>query len=80
MTDFKDRILDFALRRVLREEQEVDLAERIGYNALPGTMTGSQWAHPYLQQANEINAGWDISPHVWKTDGSQSTGYGVAPK
>ena len=34
----------------------LDKAERIVFNALPGTLDPTQWHHQYLQQANEINA------------------------
>lgn len=33
----------------------------------------------YLQQANEITA-CDADPHVWQTDGSDSTLFGVEPQ
>jgi len=36
------------------------------------------WAHQYLQQANEINAE-QVDPHIWVTDGDQSTIFGLAP-
>ena len=53
--------------------------ERIAYNALPGTIDPQMWSHQYLQQANEINARYNITDHVWQTDGADSTGFGVAP-
>lgn len=61
------------------ETQFLDMCERIAYNALPATITPDMWQHQYLQQANEINAKYGLKSHVWKTDGSDSTGFGVAP-
>ena len=47
-------------------------AEKIGYNALPATITPDMWAHQYLQQANEMNA-IPSDVHVWYSDGPNST-------
>eukprot|EP01052_Picozoa_sp_SAG31_P034637 SAG31_NODE_4075_length_3612_cov_2.080843_2_plen_408_part_00 len=46
----------------------LDKAERIVFNALPGTLGPTQWHHQYLQQANEINALYNRSDrdHIWK--------------
>jgi hypothetical protein len=52
-------------------------AERIAYNALPATGTKDLWARVYLQQQNEIYAG-HTDPHVWNTDGADSTTYSLA--
>ena len=57
----------------------LDRAERIAYNALPGTIDPIMWRHQYLQQANGINAKYGLPQHVWRTDGADSTGFGVAP-
>ncbi|KAJ9470544.1 hypothetical protein DIPPA_18533 [Diplonema papillatum] len=57
----------------------LDLAERISFNALPATLTPDMWQHQYLQQANEILAAYSVTPHVWWTDGDDSTGFGVEP-
>jgi hypothetical protein len=53
-------------------------AEKIAYNALPATLTPDMWAHQYLQQANEVNA-ITSDPHVWFSDGPNSTLFGLAP-
>jgi len=72
----------YSLQHMFKVEGDpslLDKMERIAYNALPGTITADSWQHQYLQQANEINASYDTSPHVWQTDGVASTGFGVAP-
>jgi hypothetical protein len=53
-------------------------AEKIGYNALPATITPDMWAHQYLQQANEMNA-VTSDQHIWFSDGPNSTLFGLAP-
>ena len=63
----------------LGDPQLLDRAERIAFNALPGTIDPVMWRHQYLQQANSINAKYGLPSHVWRTDGSDSTGFGVAP-
>lgn len=57
----------------------LDRCERIAYNALPGTISPDMWQHQYLQQANEVNALYDLRDHVWQTDGPDATGFGVEP-
>jgi hypothetical protein len=52
--------------RVTGDPYFLDRNERIQYNALPGTITPTSWAHQYLQQANEINAMWGLTDHVWQ--------------
>jgi len=55
-----------------------DTAERATYNALPAEITPDMWAHQYLQQNNEINA-MHTDPHIWASDGPDSTVFGLAP-
>jgi DUF1680 family protein len=55
-----------------------DTAERATYNALPAEITPDMWAHQYLQQNNEINA-MHTDPHVWASDGPDSTIFGLQP-
>ena len=55
-----------------------DRAERIIYNGLPGALSEDMWVHNYLSQSNEIFAG-HVEPHTWRTDGPDSTAYGLAP-
>lgn len=55
-----------------------DRAERIAYNALPGTWTADMWGHQYLQQANAVNA-LHQDDHVWLADGPDATTFGLAP-
>ena len=57
----------------------LDRYEQVAYNALPGTVSADVWQHQYLQQANEINALFNTTPHVWANDGPDATGFGVAP-
>ena len=64
--------------RVTGEVALLDRIERIAFNALPGTMTASMWQHQYLQQANEVSA-CPTNPHVWQSDGPDSTLFGVEP-
>jgi hypothetical protein len=53
-------------------------AEKIGYNALPATITPDMWAHQYLQEVNEANA-VIIDHHVWASDGPDAILYGLEP-
>ena len=55
-----------------------DRAERVIYNGLPGALSDDMWSHNYLSQSNEIFAGHG-EPHTWRTDGPDSTAYGLAP-
>jgi hypothetical protein len=57
----------------------LDRLETIAFNAWPGTVTPDMWQHQYVQQANEINAAYNTTPHVWVTDGPDAAGFGVAP-
>jgi hypothetical protein len=51
-------------------------AERIAYNALPGSMTKDMWARVYLQQSNEpISV--SQNPHVWLSDGPDAILYSL---
>ena len=56
--------------QILGQTALLDRVERIAYNAWPGTLTADMWQHQYLQQANEINALYGITDHVWQTDGA----------
>jgi hypothetical protein len=57
----------YSLQHIFRVQGDlsfIDRCEKIGYNALPATISPNMWAHQYLQQANEINA--QKTPfHVW---------------
>ena len=55
-----------------------DRAERIAYNALPGTWSSDMWGHQYLQQANAANA-LHQDDHIWLADGPDATIFGLAP-
>ena len=55
-----------------------DRAERIAYNALPGTWSSDMWGHQYLQQANAVNA-LHQDDHIWLADGPDATTFGLAP-
>ena len=43
--------------QVLGDPMFIDRAERIGFNALPGTVTAIGWQHQYLQQVGGEEAG-----------------------
>lgn len=71
----------YSLQVAFRATGEIGLLddiERIAFNALPATMTASMWQHQYLQQANEVSA-CPTTPHVWQSDGPDSTVFGVEP-
>lgn len=55
-----------------------DRVERIAYNALPATLTGSMWSRQYLQQQNQI-AAQTMSPNPFKNDGPYSNVFGLEP-
>lgn len=55
-----------------------DNVEKLAFNALPATITSDMWAHQYVQQGNEINAG-HFDPHVYVSDGPDSNIYGLEP-
>ena len=68
--------------RVFGDIKYLDRLERVAVNALPATFGsprgGDMWAHQYLQQNNEINSMY-TNPHIWASDGPNSTLYGLAP-
>jgi hypothetical protein len=66
------------LHRTHGDIEYADRAERIIYNSLPGATSEDLWAHNYLSQPNEVFAG-HTEPHTWRTDGPDSTAYGLAP-
>lgn len=53
-------------------------AEKIAYNALPGTWSSDMWNHQYLQMPNSYQA-TDEPSHIWLADGPDATTFGVAP-
>ena len=66
------------LHRTHGDIEFADRAERIVLNQLPGAVSEDMWSHNYLSQSNEIFAG-HTEPHAWRTDGPDSTAYGLAP-
>ena len=66
------------LHRTHGDIEFADRAERIILNQLPGSLSEDLWSHNYLSQSNEIFAG-HTEPHAWRTDGPDSTVYGLAP-
>jgi len=64
--------------KIQGDPELLDRCERVAYNALPGTLSEDMWAHQYLQQANGVAAA-RAEPHVWVTDGAESTVFGVEP-
>ena len=51
-------------------------AEKVAYNTLPAAYTKDMAAHPYLHQANEIQA-VNVNPPPWLTDGGGANMYGI---
>jgi len=71
----------YSLYHVFKASGDLSLLDRvelIAYNALPATISADLWRHQYLQQANEISA-CKTNPHVWQSDGPDSTMFGVEP-
>ncbi|KAG6829924.1 hypothetical protein H0H92_002947 [Tricholoma furcatifolium] len=82
------------LYQVIGDPKFADRVERITYNALPATLTGSQssivllvavyswnvamWSRQYLQQQNQI-AAKNMNPDPLPTDGSYSNVFGLEP-
>jgi hypothetical protein len=60
----------------LGDASYADRAERIAYNALPGTWSSDMWGHQYLQQANAVNA-LHQDDHIWLADGPDATTFGL---
>ncbi|KAJ7671922.1 hypothetical protein B0H17DRAFT_1084643 [Mycena rosella] len=63
------------LYQVIGDPKFPDRVERIAYNALPGTLTGST---QYLQQQNQIFAG-NMSTNPFPLDGPYSNVFGLEP-
>ncbi|KAF9263766.1 DUF1680-domain-containing protein [Marasmius fiardii PR-910] len=63
---------------VIGDNAFADKAERLAFNALPGTFIEDMWAHQYLQQSNQLWAK-SMDPRVFATDGPDSAIYGLAP-
>lgn len=57
----------------------LDSLELLAFNALPGSLAGDLWSHPYLQFANSYQALQGEKDHVWPNDGPDSAMYGLAP-
>jgi len=53
-------------------------AEKISYNALPGTWSSDMWTHQYLQAPNSYEATHE-DDHIWLADGPDATTFGLAP-
>ncbi|KAJ6612793.1 hypothetical protein B0H10DRAFT_2177315 [Mycena sp. CBHHK59/15] len=66
------------LYQVIGDPKFPDRVERIAYNALPGTLTGSMWSRQYLQQQNQIFAG-NMSTNPFPIDGPYSNVFGLEP-
>ncbi|KAJ6573828.1 hypothetical protein DFH09DRAFT_915549 [Mycena vulgaris] len=66
------------LYQVIGDPKFPDRVERIAYNALPGTLTGSKCSEQYLQQQNQIFAG-NMSTNPFPIDGPYSNVFGLEP-
>ncbi len=54
-----------------------DRLEKIGYNALPATLTADMWGHQYDQQANQVSC--SLANRRWTTNGPESNIFGLQP-
>ncbi|EIW84902.1 hypothetical protein CONPUDRAFT_117150 [Coniophora puteana RWD-64-598 SS2] len=66
------------LFQVTGDIKYLDRAERIAYNALPGTLTGSMWSRQYLQQQNQV-AAQNMVNNPFPQDGPYSNVFGLEP-
>jgi uncharacterized protein len=66
------------MHEALGDASFADRAERVTYNALPGTWTAAMDAHQYLQQPNSVSA-LIQDDHIWLADGPDATTFGLAP-
>lgn len=54
-----------------------DIAERVAYNALPGTFSTDMWTHQYLQQPNQIAC--DDRMRDWYNNDQYANTFGLEP-
>jgi DUF1680 family protein len=54
-----------------------DRLEKLAFNALPGTLTDTMWAHQYNQEPNQVECSLHRQP--WTTDGPESNLFGLEP-
>ncbi|KIJ69295.1 hypothetical protein HYDPIDRAFT_79675 [Hydnomerulius pinastri MD-312] len=66
------------LYQVIGDLKFADRVERIAYNALPATLTGTMWSRQYLQQQNQV-AAMNMNPDPFPTDGAYSNVFGLEP-
>ncbi|KAH7921753.1 hypothetical protein BV22DRAFT_1038302 [Leucogyrophana mollusca] len=66
------------LYQVIGDIKFADRVERIAYNALPATLTGTMWSRQYLQQQNQV-AAMNMNPDPFPTDGAYSNVFGLEP-
>jgi len=66
------------LYQIIGDPKFPDRVERIAYNALPGTLTGSMWSRQYLQQQNQI-AAKNMTVNPFPLDGPYSNVFGLEP-
>ncbi len=62
---------------ILGDPRLADRLERVGYNALPGTLSNDMWSHQYDQQPNQISC--TRAHRQWSTNGPDSNLFGLAP-
>ncbi|NLG25126.1 MAG: hypothetical protein GX558_07195 [Clostridiales bacterium] len=56
---------------------DIDLLEKLAFNALPATLTADVTGHQYLQQANQIKC--SVDKRNWYNNGDDSNIYGLEP-
>ena len=71
--------LEWAFQQVGGDEllHTLDRAERLAFNALPGTTTPDMWQHQYDHQINAIDAGPGV--YCGGSNGNDATTYGLQP-
>ncbi len=62
---------------ILGDPRIADRLEKVGYNALPGTLSNDMWSHQYDQQPNQIAC--TRANRQWSTNGPDSNLFGLAP-
>ena len=62
------------------EDRWAQRLEKIAFNALPATFTDDMWAHQYVQQANQIACERFRGKSVFRTNGYDSSVFGLEPE
>jgi DUF1680 family protein len=70
----------YSLQHVAAIAGDVSIAdriERIGFNAMPATMSADMWSHQYDQQANQVLC--SLNRRRWVSNGPESNLFGLEP-